>query len=343
MESSIAKNFIFELKIFFFNFLEKFFGKILQVDEFYQKPIVVLLKPLGIGDLIMISPIFSILLQRYSEIIVVSDYENIFENDQIKWLSVDQFMQSSVAGFYIFPMHCYANFKLFRQKSLPIVGYFLTNKFNRNGPKFDGARLHYFDKVKHISTYLGLTMNNPLFYPNLKQSDFKVPEEYICISPFSNWETRTTPPENFMQVLKKINLSMKEIVIVGGSNKDEKKYNHQFTQMLISEGYQAIDLTGCTNFKELVFVIKNAEIFMGNDSGPSHIASIMSPKTIVFDGCVPASLRMPLNPSLRKNTKFYDLAFHCPSYPCYNGFTKPHCVASEKYNCMKHAPTIKGS
>ena len=335
MEYSIAKNLIHKLKILIFTIIEKYQGVVLSDDGFYQKPIVVLLKPLGIGDLIMLSPLFSLLKTRYPEITVVSDYDNFSEFDDLDWYSVDEFVRSQEDGFYLFPMHCFSNLKLMRKKKLPFVGYFLTNNFNRNKPVFNGAHDHYFLKAIESLRYLGLNVDGDFDYPKIKTTPYNIPENYICISPYSNWDTRTTPIQNFISFLEKIGVSGKEMLIVGGPNSDEKEYNSKICKIMNSKGFNVTDLTGKTTFKELSYIIKNAYIFMGNDSGPSHIASVMCQRSVIFDGCVPASLRIPLNETLQEKITYFDGAFRCPSYPCYDGFNKPLCIDAQKYNCMK--------
>lgn len=340
MERSAAKDFIFRLKVIAFTALETLQAKPVKSIKVDQTPIIVLLKPLGIGDLIMISPIFSLLSKRYAEVVVVSDYDNFFETDNLRWYSVADFLRQDRTGFYIFPMHCFSNARLMRKKPLPYIGYFLTNKFNGKGAKFDGTKHHYFAKVFDIITFLKLPTGDNFDYPKLRHSDYDIPTNYVCISPFSNWATRTSSPIRFTQFLERSELGAKIIVIIGGSGDDEKRYNAEFADKLTSKGYEVSNLTGATNFQELVSVIKHADIFMGNDSGPSHIASVMGTKTIIFDGCVPASLRVPLNDELKSNISYFDGAFNCPSYPCYNGYMKPSCIAAQKYNCMDAASSV---
>jgi ADP-heptose:LPS heptosyltransferase len=79
------------------------------------------------------------------------------------------------------------------------------------------------------------------------------------------------------------------------------------------------------NIFELMAQIDSAGIFMGNDSGPGHLAAIMGVPTFTLFGNQFPNLFAPLHPEAE-----WMEGSPCPYKPCYDScrFTKPECLFS---------------
>lgn len=139
----------------------------------------------------------------------------------------------------------------------------------------------------------------------------------IVVSPF----TSPARPENRWVLKKFINLINAlsdnfEVTIVGTKqdNEDIKKHQNDLSN-------NVLNLCGKTNIKQLIEVISKCNIFIGNDSGTSHIASFLNKKTIVIFG--------PANPNLTApfSKKTYIISKHLNCSPCYG-----------KLDCLKNKP-----
>jgi heptosyltransferase-2 len=113
-------------------------------------------------------------------------------------------------------------------------------------------------------------------FPELKTQNNEITEFLksfkvkIAINPSSVWETKRWPKEYFSILIENLYKKYKEKIIIIGSKK-EIEYNKSVTEKLNSESY--LDLTGKTDLKELISIIKSLNLFITNDSGPMHIAT----------------------------------------------------------------------
>ena len=121
------------------------------------------------------------------------------------------------------------------------------------------------------------------------------------------------PKEYYMELIKRLSAEIPcKIVLFGSSDEREliKDIRHQLPQC-----YGATDL----NLGEVASIFKNCSLFIGNDSGPLHIASAMSTPTLSFYG--------PTNPKDwappgQTNTTLYK-GVECS--PCYDNGKFPEC------------------
>ncbi len=102
----------------------------------------------------------------------------------------------------------------------------------------------------------------------------------IVIHPGSPAHLKRWPAERYAllahQLLEKYNA---RIVLIGGKGEE------QIAQSIASAiNGQAIDLSGRTTLGQLTAVLQKAELFIGNDSGPMHLASACGTKVIGLFG-----------------------------------------------------------
>ena len=123
-------------------------------------------------------------------------------------------------------------------------------------------RIEKLFKTNHIKdSELLVSMNintNPLFY------------------------NRRWPKENFAQLSKKL-LRRKNIRILFTGGKEDKKYMESF-QRLLKSSTKVINLCGRITIGEFVTLLERCHLFIGNDSGPLHLAVAMGLPTVSFFG-----------------------------------------------------------
>ena len=123
---------------------------------------------------------------------------------------------------------------------------------------------------------------------------------------------------------------VKKIVILGGKTNWEEKKLKELLKGLKSASI--INLVGKTNWSETAFIIKNAEIYLGLDSGPSHLAYLLAKKVFVIFISVDPKTRIPFK---KRENIFYFIPKTCPNFPCYDGIFRPNFK-----KCQKCAQTI---
>ncbi len=107
--------------------------------------------------------------------------------------------------------------------------------------------------------------------------------------------------ENFLELSKKILLNYPNVIILVMGLKSSKPYATFLEKNLDKNKF--IDFCGETkNLKELLALLKLSSLFITNDSGPAHIASLINMETVVFFGPETPSLYSPLSSN---STSFY--------------------------------------
>lgn len=296
---------------------------------------VVLLKPLGIGDLVMLSPLFESMSKKFRNIIIVSDHQCIFDGLEPIWLSPKEFSKIDVKGFYVFPSPCASNLIFFLKNPKRYVGNMIRFSKYLASIDFDELKDHYFDRTKAITAPLFIEHERELSYPRIKTEFIDCPEKFACVSPYSTWETRRTSMFKFVELLNNKRGNFEQVLLVGGPGSDEIEYNKKVQDLLMRQNFDVVNLTGATSLQKLSYIISNSSIYLGNDSGPTHIAMISCDCVYLFDGCVPGETRVPKNSNLRRKITFLNKSKNCSHFPCYDGLTEPICKNHIKHQCMQ--------
>jgi ADP-heptose:LPS heptosyltransferase len=300
----------------------------------YQDVYILLRKPLGIGDIVMLSPLLKVLndMKNYREVFLICEYDRFIDLPNITWQHPrDLNLKRLTNSLVISPAFSFVNLYYFFMSKY-YLGYFLSNSLISNSYKihfkFNSNKMHYARKIKPIIQLFQTKPAVNLTYPNLieNKSQIVLPKNYICISPYSNWPERQYPIERFYDLISFASKSI-PVVIVGTDN------YHSGIKLSFDKN-NVINLINKTNINEVVSVIANSKIFVGNDSGLAHIASINNIRSILLFGCVPQSLRLPINEKLQKNISSFGSGNLCKHFPCYNGYFKPSCKNSNKYICL---------
>jgi len=331
---SLIKNIFLRLADFVSAALPLRKKKLLEPHSVY----ILMLKPLGLGDLMMLSPFIIKVVERFgsASIYLVTEYPKFIDFNSVEWVHPKFFFtHNRNDALVISPTLSWRHLRFVRQCGF-LLGYFLSNRINSNFidtfEKYDARHGHYFQRAEYLLEILGYerSSDNDYCYPSLISSqldDFGLNDEYVCVSPYSNWKERQYPVESYSEVVAAIS-NYVQVVLIGGSDDAEYEMAESFQQESV------LNLVGKTDIQQVVSILSNAKLFIGNDSGLSHMAFLADIPSLVVFGCVAGSQRIPLNSSLSKRIGVLGAGNECVYFPCYDGFNKPKCRNRDRYICL---------
>jgi lipopolysaccharide heptosyltransferase I len=98
---------------------------------------------------------------------------------------------------------------------------------------------------------------------------------YAVMLPGANWSTKRWPPEKFAALVEPLRQQYGLASIIAGGAGDAK---------LAARIPGALDLTGKTNLRQLVALLERADLVIGNDTGPMHIAAALDRPIVALYG-----------------------------------------------------------
>lgn len=154
-----------------------------------------------------------------------------------------------------------------------------------------------------------------------------IQSKYIVVAPGAMVPRKLWPAENFIGVMERLRQQDDFTFILIGS-REEATICHEMLERFRD---RAISLAGKTTLHELIAIIANATLFIGNDSGPAHLAGALGIPTVVVNffplSCSkehpssPARFR-PCGPRV---AIVQPAEPRPPCYPCCS-VEEPHCV-----------------
>ena len=309
--------------------------EVISWDRIY----IILRKPLGYGDLLMLSPLILKIEQKFkgNNIFIVTEYEKFFESDSI-WIKPSKKIFSIHKNdLVIFPTFSFMNLKYLFNNAFKI-GYsvspsFFSNFRNKIPPfsKYDAVGEHYFYRSRNLIYALNLSDSEPQ-YPRTLTEDFQLPSKrFVTIAPYSNWQERGYSLDSYHYIIEELSKFI-HVVILG---------MHRETPFLFNFSSQKIiNLTNKTTIKQANSIISNSELYIGNDSGLTHFAFLSKKPVISIFGCVDFFKRIPLSNDLNKNKFNYTNSNKCNFFSCYDGYNKPTCINDKKFICLDINPKL---
>lgn len=132
------------------------------------------------------------------------------------------------------------------------------------------------------------------FYPKNSMNDLltdnefvneKLKQKYIVISMVASSPKRMYDSAKFSKVVNYLLESNYNIVLLGKGENDEGYYKEVIKNIDKKSDNKIINLVSKLTLMESIQVIKNAEFFIGVDSGMSHIAYALNKMAVVIYGC----------------------------------------------------------
>jgi heptosyltransferase-2 len=209
---------------------------------------------------------------------------------------------------------------------------------------------HEVENGLEIIRYLGGKVENTKIEAWLNPSDIefaqKIQKKYnfsenpfvIALGVGANADKRQWPILNFVKLAQWLNQQFNaQILLVGGKN--EESLGREFEKNFSKD---TINILGKSNLRQTIAVLKMCKIFIGNDSGPMHLATAAGINVIELS-CYPRDGR-PFHPN---SPKLYG-PWGVPSVilqpergldNCKNGCDalKAHCIAQITVDAVQQA------
>ncbi len=155
-----------------------------------------------------------------------------------------------------------------------------SNKNNYNHKVIDYCKL--IDLKFNKSPFLPTNY----YYKNSVQSFIKnknITMPILAVAPFTNWQRKDWPLNSYLQLLKKLLEKKKyfESVVLLGS-KDDKDKCQRFKKEM--NDVKVYNLAASLKILEIFELLKLCKLFVGNDSGLSHLAAAANTKTLTLFG-----------------------------------------------------------
>ena len=150
-----------------------------------------------------------------------------------------------------------------------------------------GKDIHAVDRYMKIAEELGCDVQRKGLSLSLFQQCLQETRTlsdlgpYAVLVPGARWKTKIWPAESFGKVASMLPLKS---VIVGASA------DRTIADAVVSHsGEKAVSLAGETSLRELIEIMRTAEVVITNDSGPMHIAAALNiPVIAIFGPTSPA-------------------------------------------------------
>jgi heptosyltransferase-2 len=107
------------------------------------------------------------------------------------------------------------------------------------------------------------------------KSDLDIEKDYFVIHPFSSHSSKKVEDQFWMKLTKELKEKFNKEIVLIGAREDIKEANVFATKMSVRS------IVGKLNLKELATFLKySCKVFIGLDSGPMHLASLLEIPTI---------------------------------------------------------------
>jgi len=163
----------------------------------------------------------------------------------------------------------------------------LLSYFLRHNKKFIFKKKNNINHVQQLTDYFGFDCSELFIDTNVEENQ-KVTKNisenfnYFVIFPGGNWKPKIWSVCKYNMLMTKILSKNKNIkFILVGSKLEEKLYNKEITKNIDSK--HILNLFG-SSLTQTAAYMKKSKLFIGNDSGLSHMASATRLKSIVLFG-----------------------------------------------------------
>ncbi len=301
---------------------------------------IILPRPLGLGDLSMISPVFKI-LDKYESVIVLSSHENIFE-DAPEWRKYDDLKsifdnakRLGDEGYLIYiPKSSLKAISFVRKNmNLAIIVAVSENIVidTVNQKMFKLSRgISYSQRVINSLRFLiddpidEIPQRYKLAKSDLPENVKKFVQEnqacnLVVLAPYVKWHTRRWPIPKWSRLIEKLSRYGNFAFIIIGT-RSEHCYGDEIVSVLQQKD-NIFNAMGEISIPQLGSLFESAQVMVCCDNGPMHFAISSDLKVIAIFGCTPYYHRIGENDNA--------VALHsyssCYLAPCYSNYVQVFC------------------
>jgi ADP-heptose:LPS heptosyltransferase len=118
----------------------------------------------------------------------------------------------------------------------------------------------------------------------------------VIVHPGSGSREKCWPTERFVKVIEKLKRKKKEVRVLIGEVEHERFAESQIASLEKAAG---APVRRPATYVELFNELRTASVFIGNDSGPSHLAGVMGLPTVALFGPTDPAVWKPMGPRVR--------------------------------------------
>ena len=155
----------------------------------------------------------------------------------------------------------------------------------------------------------------------LTKAGLKMDSRYAVVQPTSKFYTKEWTAEGFAEIADYLSSRYGlSVVLTGGPGEEGKLKTVQ------DKSQSKPKLLTSLSISELGWILSRACVFVGNDSGPTHLAAALSIPVVVLFGSSDSALWSPWKASYRAVQNPFDCN-PCPGYRC-QVYDEPRCILS---------------
>jgi len=160
----------------------------------------------------------------------------------------------------------------------------------------------------------------------LRQHNISLVRPLVVIHPGSSNPAKIWPRERYADLIRRLKTELGCDVAVLGSRKERDLAE----SVIFKSGVDAINLSGKLTLKEVAAFLKKAVLFIGNDTGPMHMAAALGVPVIAIFGRNLAGV----SPTRWRPIGHGNIVFHEDSgcFPCYD------TECPYEYKCLRAIP-----
>ena len=144
---------------------------------------------------------------------------------------------------------------------------------------------------------------------------------YAVIQPTSKFFTKEWTPEGFAEIAAYLSKEHRLQVLLSGGPGEEVKL-----RSVAQRCPEEVLVCAGISVGELLWVLRGAKLFVGNDSGPTHLAAALGVPTVVLFGSSDAEVWSPWKAPFQRVQNSFDCN-PCPGYRCLV-YDEPKCILS---------------
>src|SRR5262245_31382899 len=142
---------------------------------------------------------------------------------------------------------------------------------------------------------------------------------YAVIQPTSKFFTKEWTPEGFAEIAGYLVREYGfQVLLSGGPGEDAK------VRAVARHCKEEVVVCGAVSLGELTLILSGAKLFVGNDSGPTHLAAAFGIPLVVLYGSSDAEVWHPWEAPFQRVQNFFDCN-PCPGYRCLV-YSEPRCI-----------------
>lgn len=152
------------------------------------------------------------------------------------------------------------------------------------------------------------------------------PRPWVVVHPFAGYPSKQWPLGRFARLIALWQQAGATVFVVGSQKDRHRRWPRGGDEGFVLPG--VVDLIGRLDIRKLHAFFKSCDLFVGNDSGPAHLAAIAGVKTLViFSGTNDPDLWKPCGLNVRILSQPVPCSFceekQCPvpGHPCLRGIT----------------------